>query len=105
VDAVREGLFHIYPVETIDEGIEILTGVPAGRKLKDGSFEKGTVHEMVYNRLRQYAMSMAQFGRDNKLLFQGSAEHKVVTQNAIAAFFLFWGPLDKAIGRSNNFWN
>jgi lon-related putative ATP-dependent protease len=66
VDAVREGLFHIYPVETIDEGIEILTGVPAGRKLKDGSFEKGTVHEMVYNRLRQYAMSMAQFGRDNK---------------------------------------
>ena len=66
VDAVRAGLFHIYPVRTIDEGLEILTGTPAGSKLEDGYFEKGTVHEMVYNRLQQYAMSMASFGKEGK---------------------------------------
>ena len=38
VDAVREGKFHIYPVRTIDEGIELLTGVPAGERGEDGMF-------------------------------------------------------------------
>ncbi len=64
MDAVREGKFHIYPVRTIDEGIEILTGLPAGCKLEDGYFEQDTIHEKVYNRLRQYALSMVQFGKD-----------------------------------------
>ena len=38
VESVKEGKFHIYSVSTIDEGIEILTGVPAGKKNKDGNF-------------------------------------------------------------------
>ena len=36
IKAVEEGKFHIYPVKNVDEGIEILMGLPAGRKLEDG---------------------------------------------------------------------
>ena len=50
VNAVKNGKFHIYAVSTIDEGIEILTGVPAGRK-----DVPGTVNAMVYNTLQKYA--------------------------------------------------
>ena len=50
VNAVKSGKFHIYAVSTIDEGIEILTGVPAGRK-----DIPGTVNAMVYNTLKKYA--------------------------------------------------
>jgi predicted ATP-dependent protease len=39
LDAVRDGKFYIYPVKTIDEWIEILTGVKAGVRLSDGTFE------------------------------------------------------------------
>ena len=38
VDAVKNKLFHIYSVSTIEEGIEVLTGVPAGKKDKNGTF-------------------------------------------------------------------
>ncbi len=51
VEAVREGKFHIYPVKTVEEGIEILTGVPAGKKRKDGTFPEGTVFGRVAARL------------------------------------------------------
>jgi predicted ATP-dependent protease len=40
VDAIREGKFHIYAVKTVDEGIEVLTGMKAGSRLPDGSFEE-----------------------------------------------------------------
>ncbi len=64
IDAVREKKFTIYPVKTVDEGLKILTGIPAGMKLEDGYFEKDTVHEKVYNRLRQYALYMVNFGKE-----------------------------------------
>lgn len=38
IEAVKNGNFHIYAISTISEGIEILTGVPSGNKLKDGTF-------------------------------------------------------------------
>ncbi len=44
VEAVEKGKFHIYPVSTIDEGIEILTGKPAGKELPKGGFTKGSVY-------------------------------------------------------------
>jgi lon-related putative ATP-dependent protease len=53
--AVRAKRFHVYPVKTIDEGIEILTGVKAGRKRKDGTFEPGTINELVDRRLGGFA--------------------------------------------------
>jgi predicted ATP-dependent protease len=55
VDAVKEGAFHIYEVKTIDQGIEILTGVPAGERQPDGTFPEGTVNCLVDRRLREYA--------------------------------------------------
>ena len=55
VEAVKNNLFHIYAVSTIDEGIEVLTGVPAGKKDKDGKFPAGTVNYLVYEKLKKYA--------------------------------------------------
>lgn len=47
VDAVRRGKFHIYAIKTVDEGIELLTGRKAGKRLKDGTFEKDSIHALV----------------------------------------------------------
>jgi lon-related putative ATP-dependent protease len=62
VQAVREGKFHIWSVSTIDEGIEILTGVPAGALQEDGSYPEGTVNFLVDRRLREMIESMKKFG-------------------------------------------
>ena len=55
VEAVKNKLFHIYSVSTIEEGIEVLTGVPAGKKDKNGKFPAGTVNYLVYEKLKKYA--------------------------------------------------
>ncbi len=55
VEAVKNKQFHIYSVSTIEEGIEVLTGVPAGRKDKNGKFPAGTVNYLVYEKLKKYA--------------------------------------------------
>ena len=55
VDAVKNKQFHIYAVSTIDEGIEVLTGVPAGKRDKDGNFPAGTINRLVYEKLKKYA--------------------------------------------------
>lgn len=54
IEAVRQGQFHIYPVKTIDEGIEILTGVPAGERQPDGSYSPSTVHHLVSMKLKEF---------------------------------------------------
>ena len=54
IEAVKSGKFHIYAVSTIDEGIEILTGVPAGKQNKDGRFPAGTINYLVYEKLKKY---------------------------------------------------
>ena len=64
VDAVRQGRFHIWCVQTIDEGIEALTGVPGGARQADGRFPEGTVNYLVDERLRRLAETMAEFGED-----------------------------------------
>jgi len=55
VKAVKDGQFHIYTVKAIDEGIEILTGVPAGEKQTDGTYPESTVNYLVEKRLRELA--------------------------------------------------
>ena len=55
VNAVKEGKFHIYAITTIDEGIELLTGVPAGNKDESGNFPAGTINYLVYQKLKKYA--------------------------------------------------
>ena len=55
VQAVKDGKFHIYAITTIDEGIELLTGVPAGSKDENGNFPAGTINYLVYQKLKKYA--------------------------------------------------
>lgn len=55
IEAVKDKKFHIYSISTIEEGIEILTGVPAGKKDKDGHFPAGTINYLVYEKLKKYA--------------------------------------------------
>lgn len=54
VNSVKEGKFHVYAISTLDEGIEILTGVPAGTKNKDGKYPAGTIKYLAYEKLKQY---------------------------------------------------
>ena len=62
VKAVKEGRFHVYPVETVDQGIEILTGVPGGERQEDSTFPEGTINALVNQRLRQMGETMRHFG-------------------------------------------
>jgi len=55
IDAVKNKLFHIYSVSNVDEGIEVLTGVPAGKKDKNGHFPAGTINYLVYEKLKKYS--------------------------------------------------
>lgn len=61
VQAVRDGRFHVWAVRTIDEGIELLTGHPAGERGPDGEFPEGTVHRLVADRLQAFAEEMRRF--------------------------------------------
>lgn len=61
VEAAKAGKFRIYPVRTIDEGIEVLTGVPAGTRRDDGTYEEGTVNYLVDRQLREMAETMRGF--------------------------------------------
>ncbi len=62
IDAVRQGQFHIYPIRTIDEGIEILTGVRAGTPDEDG-----TVNGLVSRRLRDLATGLKAFAASSEV--------------------------------------
>ncbi len=55
VQAVKDKKFHIYSVSTIEEGIEVLTGVQKKKKDKDGHFPAGTINYLVYEKLKKYA--------------------------------------------------
>ena len=55
VEAVKNGQFHIYAISNIDEGIELLTGVPAGKKDSNGKFPAGSVNYLAYEKLKKYA--------------------------------------------------
>ena len=55
VEAIKDGKFHIYPVKTIDEGIEVLTGVPAGEPEGEGNYPEGTINHMVQKKLDEMA--------------------------------------------------
>lgn len=55
IEDVKNGKFHIYAISTIDEGIEILTGVPAGKKDTNGRFPAGSINYLVQEKLKKYA--------------------------------------------------
>jgi predicted ATP-dependent protease len=63
VAAVHAGQFHVWAVRSIDEGIALLTGVPAGERSGGGGFEPGSVNDRVDRRLKEMAEAMKDFGR------------------------------------------
>jgi predicted ATP-dependent protease len=64
VDAVRDGRFYVHTVATIDEGIELLTGVAAGVRDGDGAFPEGSVNRKVEDRLIGLAMRRMELAKD-----------------------------------------
>ena len=61
VEAVRQGLFSIFPVSNVDEGIEILTGIPAGELDKTGKYPFDTINGMAVARLNAMAEKLKKF--------------------------------------------
>jgi len=62
VQAVRDEKFHVWAIETVDQGIEILMGRPAGEPNPEGVYPEGTVHGLVARRLEKYASLQSSFG-------------------------------------------
>jgi lon-related putative ATP-dependent protease len=61
VDAVAAGRFHVYPVTTVDQALELITGLPAGHRDPTGAFPEGSVNYLVAARLRQFAETLREF--------------------------------------------
>jgi ATP-dependent Lon protease len=62
VEAVRQGKFHIYAIQTVDEGIELLSGKKAGTRLKNGRFEHGSINALVDQKLTEYMKKVKKLG-------------------------------------------
>lgn len=65
VKAVAEGQFHVYTVETIDQGITLLTGVPAGEQDSEGHYPEGSINRLVQDRLRELAQKRSDFNKSS----------------------------------------
>ncbi len=64
LQAVEEGKFTIYAIDTVDDGIEILTGMKAGKADKNGEFEKDSVNYRVQENLRKYYKDYARYAKE-----------------------------------------
>ena len=62
--AVDEGQFHIWAIDTVDDGIELLTGIPAGKPDKKGNYPEGTVNYQVKKKLDEYYQLYAKYARE-----------------------------------------
>ena len=71
VEAAAAGKFRIFAVDTIDEGIQILTGVPAGERGEDGQYPEGTINRLVEDRLAVFAEKRKAFGQDDDSSLKG----------------------------------
>ncbi|MFQ6617728.1 MAG: Lon protease family protein [Fidelibacterota bacterium] len=74
VEAVKDKKFHIYPIRTVEEGIEILTGVPAGEREEDGQFPEGTVYYRVEEKLKEFVKRSMKFRKMLKEEVEGKKE-------------------------------
>ncbi|MGD2104709.1 MAG: ATP-binding protein [Anaerolineae bacterium] len=80
VEAVQQGDFHIYAVETVDEAIELLTGVPAGERDAEGEFPAGSINHRVEARLIELAEKQREFS-------EGTDEETGSSSKSAAAAF------------------
>lgn len=74
VESVAEGRFHVWPISTVEEGVEILMGVKAGALKQDGTYPKGTLFRKVDDRLLELAELAGKFGKEDAGKRQGSKE-------------------------------
>jgi lon-related putative ATP-dependent protease len=74
IDAIEDGEFNIFPVSTIDGGIELLTGVPAGELDDDGEYPEDTIYDAVTQKLKELGEQVQKFGRKAKELTDGQGE-------------------------------
>jgi lon-related putative ATP-dependent protease len=58
VEAVKEGMFHIYAVKTVNEALEILTGMPAGDRQSDGTWPQDSINFLVDKRLKEMSKKL-----------------------------------------------
>jgi hypothetical protein len=65
VDACASGRFAVYPIGTVDEGVDLLTGLPAGERDGAGKYPDGTVNALVEARLRAFADVRRRFAGAN----------------------------------------
>lgn len=61
ISAIKDGLFHIYPISSIDEGIEILTGIESGVRDEKGNYPKDSINYLVYEKLKNYAIKSIKY--------------------------------------------
>src|SRR5512136_134336 len=73
VEAVAAGKFHVFAVSSIDEGIEILTGVPAGKRDEHNLYKEGTVNYLVEQRLKELSENLRKFSKEEEAL-KGKSE-------------------------------
>lgn len=74
VEAVEQGQFHICAVSTIEEGIELLTGMPAGEEDEEGNYPEGTLYALVKKKLDTYAERMKRVSQPQRNDNQGSEQ-------------------------------
>ena len=66
VDSVNAGQFHIWPISTVEEGVEILTGMEAGMLQPDGIYPEGTLFRKVDERFLELAEIVKRFGKEEE---------------------------------------
>ena len=64
LEAVENGKFNIWAVETIGQGIEVLSGVPVGEKDENGDFPEGSINHLVRSRLHEWTKKTASLNKD-----------------------------------------
>jgi len=73
-DAVEKGLFHVWPISTVEEGIEILTGMEAGTLQPNGTYPENTLFCKVDERLTEIAEIVKNFGEEEDTGASGDSE-------------------------------
>ena len=64
-EAVQDGKFNIYTIDNIEDGIEILTGMPAGELQPDGNYPEGTLNFLVSKRLEELSKALKETEDEN----------------------------------------
>lgn len=81
IDAVRDNKFHIWAIDTVEEGIEILTGIPAGAVMPDGRYQEGSVFAMVDEKLQQFADLARSYGQEEGSDGAGSSDAMLIVKD------------------------